>query len=187
MARSDETLSQMAAYATSSTTIVTPAGTSRAVVARASPSIFPMLGASMKLGRPLLEREEHADSRVVVLSGDAWRSYFGASTTIVGSTVTLEGVGHTVVGVLAADFDFPTHATEFWIPFVHEPAATGRERFVNVVARLRDNVSWRDAAVEADVIGHQVAAGALVRDRSQSQVPRYRVQRLQSQMTAPGR
>ena len=180
-----KTLSQMAAYVSTSTTITTADEASRSVVARVSPSLFPMLGVRMRLGRPLLEADERGDSRVVVMSPEAWRSYFGASPDSVGRTLVLDGIGHTVVGVLAENFDFPSPETEFWVPFAEDPPAPGRERFVNVVARLRDGVSWEEATAEANVIGGHTAATPPAGDQVGWQVPRYRVQRLQNQMTAP--
>ena len=180
-----KTLSQMGASVTSSATITTADGASRAIIARVSPDIFPLLGARTKLGRSLIERDERSESRVVVLSREAWSSYFGASTDVVGRTVALDGIRHTVVGVLADDFDFPSPATEFWIPFVQAPPVSARERFVSVVARLGDEVSLQDAAAEADVIGRRLAAGSPAGDPAPSQGPRYQVQLLQSQLTAP--
>lgn len=180
-----KTLSQMAASVTSSATIMTADGASRAVVARVSPDIFPLLGARTRLGRFLLEREERSDSRVVVLSRDAWHSYFGASADVVGQTLALDGIVHTVVGVLAQEFDFPSPETQFWVPLVHAPAVSDRERFVSVVARLGDAVSLQDAAAEADVIGRRLAAGSSAGNPEQPRPPRYRVQFLQSQIAAP--
>ena len=180
-----KTLSRMAASVTSSATIMTADGTSRAVVAQVSPDIFPLLGAPTRLGRSLIERDERSDSRVVVLSHQAWTSYFGTSTDVVGRTVALDGVGHIVVGVLAEDFDFPSQETQFWVPLVHAPPVSDRERFVSVVARLRDEVSIQDAAAEADVLGSRLAAGSPAGDPERSRPARYRVQLLQSQITAP--
>ena len=154
-----KTLSQMGASVTSSATITTADGASRAVIARVSANIFPLLGARTRLGRSLVERDERSDSRVVVLSHEAWTSYFGASTDVVGRTVALDGIGHRVVGVLAEDFDFPSPETQFWIPLVYAPAGSDRERFVSVVARLGDEVSLQDASAEADVMGRRLAGG----------------------------
>lgn len=69
---STKTLSEMAAYVTTFATISTPDGASRAVVARVSPRLFPMLGARMQLGRGLVDDEEHTNSSDVVLSADAF-------------------------------------------------------------------------------------------------------------------
>jgi putative ABC transport system permease protein len=182
---STKTLSHMAAYATSLTTVMTVEGASRSVVARVSPAIFPMLGARMSLGRPLLERDDHLDSPVVVVSTDAWITCFGASADVIGRTVRLDRTEYTVVGVLPETFGFPSRETQFWVPLVQEPPAGGRARFVNVVAHLRDNVSLQEATAEANVIGLRAPAASAGREtRQQPQSPRYRVLPLHSQATA---
>ena len=180
-----KTLSRMGAYVTASATITTSEGASRAAIAHVSPAVFPMLGARTKLGRLLIEREERSDSHPVVLSREAWGSYFGSSGEVVGRTIAIDGTERTVVGVLAEGFNFPAPQIQFWIPLVHAPPADGRERFVNVVARVRDDVSMLDAGAEADVIGRQLTTGPSAADVAQPQGPRYRVQLLQSQITAP--
>lgn len=70
------TLSEIGTYLTTSATIVTADGASRAVVARVSSEILPMLGAQMRLGQPFPEND---DSRIVVLSANAHKSYFGGA------------------------------------------------------------------------------------------------------------
>jgi putative ABC transport system permease protein len=179
-----KTLSQMGASVTSSATITTADGAARAVIARASPSIFPLLGARTMQGRSLIERDERSDSPVVVVSHAAWTSYFGASSDVVGRTVAVDGISHTVVGVLADDFDFPSAETQFWIPLARPSAVSDRERFVSVVARLRDEPSIEDASAEADIIGRQIA-GRPATNPAQPRGPRYRVQFLHSQIAAP--
>ena len=128
-------------------------GASRSVIARVSPTIFPMLGGRTKLGRLLLDSDERTDSRVVVLSPEAWNSYFQSSEDVIGRTVILDGTGHTIIGVLAEGFDFPSRQTQFWVPFVERASGDGGQRFVNVLARLRDDVSLEEGTAEANVIG----------------------------------
>lgn len=177
-----KTLSEMGAYVTAFATISTAEGASRAVVARVSPSLFPMLGARARLGQTVVGREELVGSGVVVLSADAWYSYFGGSPSVIGQTVALDGAPYTVVGVLAKGFNFPSPQTQFWIPLVLEPTGS-REQFVSVVARLHPAVSVQEASAEAEMIGHQLANETTAGDPAQPQGSRYRVQRLQSQMT----
>ena len=76
--------------------------------------LFDLLGARAALGRTL----EPADDRpgaglVVVLSDATWRREFAASPEALGRTVRLDGVAHTVIGVMPPEFDFP-RAAGFW-------------------------------------------------------------------------
>ncbi len=181
-----KTLSSMSASVTFSSTVTTADGASRAVVARVSPDIFQLLGARTTLGRPLIERDERSESRVVVLSRAAWSSYFGSAPDVVGRTIALDGIGHSVVGILTENFDCPSAETQFWVPLARAPAESERATaLVSVVARLGDGVSLQDAAAEADVIGRRLAPGSGTGNSAPGQGPRYRVQALQTQMTAP--
>src|SRR5262245_37010140 len=65
------TLSQMAVYVASPTTITTADGAARSESARVSPAVFSMLGARTTRGRLLLDSDERTDARVVVISADA--------------------------------------------------------------------------------------------------------------------
>jgi predicted permease len=138
----------------------------------------------VKLGRPLLDADERSDSRVVVISAEAWSSYFQSSKNVIGQVVMLDGTQHTIIGVLAESFDFPSRQTQFWVPFVEGAPAAGGQRFVNVVARLRDEVSLDEATAEANVIGPSAQDAFHAHQSTPSPVARYRLQRLQSQMTA---
>jgi putative ABC transport system permease protein len=180
---STKTLSEMGGYVTAFVTVSRPEGASRAVLARVSPTLFPMLGARMQLGRSLFGGEAFADSRAVVLSADAWYTYFGGSPEVIGETVALDGAAYTVVGVVAKGFDFPSPQTQFWIPLVLAPTGS-REQFVSVVARLHPVASVQEASAEAEIIGHQLANEATAQDPAPTQGRHYRVERLQSQMTA---
>ena len=179
-----KTLSAIGTYLTTAATVVTAAGTSRAVVAQVSPEIFPMLGVRMHLGRPFRGDDERSDSRIVVLSAAAHHVFFGGSNDVIGRTLALDGVGHTVVGVAGEGFDFPSQQTELWIPLVLDPSPTARQPFVNVLARLHADVSEAEASTEANEIGIGLANEANGVTASTPPEPRYRVVTLQNQMTA---
>jgi hypothetical protein len=74
---------------------------------RISPEAFPMLGVPPLIGRTFESREaaKGADA-VIVLSAAAWRRYFGASPTIVGQSVILDGRTYAVIGVMPPGFRF---------------------------------------------------------------------------------
>ena len=60
------------------------------------------------LGRYLLPADEHAAAAPVVVVGyDAWQSRFAADPQIVGRTIDLGAVTHTIVGVMPDGFAFP--------------------------------------------------------------------------------
>jgi len=143
--------------------------------ARVSASLFAMLGARPVLGRlfrPSDERETH----VVVLADALWRRIFAANRGIVGTSITIDGQPHTIIGVAPPAVGFPQVQTEFWTPYVVEPDTAERIMRVDVLARLRGGVSLAAASAEANVIGNSFIGEST---RSDGQSPRFEVVGLQ--------
>jgi predicted permease len=125
---------------------------------------FDLLGVRPALGRGL----ESADDRpgaepVVVLSDAAWRREFGASGAALGRTVRLDGVAHTVVGVMPPAFDYPRGAG-FWRAV--EPAVDSlihkREiGFLSVIGRLQPGVTPAAAGAELSRVANEAAREVL--------------------------
>ena len=115
-----------------------------------SPNFFDALGARAALGRTFLpEEEQPGKDRVVILSDGYWRSRFAADPAIVGKTLTLNGIGRTVVGVMPKGFDYPTGG-EMWSPYRFDPANTSPRyaHFLLGVGRLRAGVTREQAEAE---------------------------------------
>jgi hypothetical protein len=110
------TLSNMAAFVTSSITALIGSETVRLTDARVSPSLFELLGARAIAGRTLIQADEQAPN-VAVLAAATWRRYFASDPAIVGRAIVLEGVPHTIVGVMGPTIAFPSAYTEIWTPF----------------------------------------------------------------------
>lgn len=74
----------------------------------ASEGVFRALGASASPGRLPGAAEVGEDAgRVVLISNGLWHSAFRGSADVVGQTVSLDGLPHTVVGVLPPGFAVP--------------------------------------------------------------------------------
>jgi hypothetical protein len=64
---------------------------------RATPSLFPLLGARAMLGRTFTEAEgEPGQDQVVLLSDGLWQELFGGDPTAIGRVPGVEGAGHVV-------------------------------------------------------------------------------------------
>lgn len=79
------------------------------------------------------------DAQTIVLGHDAWQQ-LGANTTLIGSTIHVEGVPHTVIGVMPPRLGFPERQS-FWT--VLPPTQSG-----DIVARLAPGAQ-RDAVRHA--------------------------------------
>ena len=158
-----ESFEQLAGYGSSSFEWRGPEGGVTLRAARVSPAMFPLLRATPHLGRLFTEGEARAGAdRVVLLSHGAWTRRFGSDPDIVGSAIDLNNAPHTVVGVLAEGFFFPSPEEEIWTPYVMPgysitPPGGGQGTiytisFVTALGRLRPGVSTEQAATEVRTI-----------------------------------
>lgn len=122
--------------------------------ARSSGNLFSVLGVQADLGRTFGEADAQPGApRVVVLSDGLWRRRFGGAESAIGSTFTIGGEAHVVIGVMPAEFDFPSRTDEFWIPLPHMPQMDDRDtHFLQAVARLRPGVTVEAAQSEMQLI-----------------------------------
>ncbi|MBC8166340.1 MAG: ABC transporter permease, partial [Bryobacteraceae bacterium] len=82
----------------------------------ASSDFFRVLGVSPALGRDFTANDEGPGAApVVMLSDRVWREHFGAKREIVGQLIRLDGIGHTIIGVVAPEVNFPRGAG-LWVP-----------------------------------------------------------------------
>ena len=129
---------------------------------------FRTLGVSARLGRTF-SAADGAGAAVTVLSHGLWERRFGASETVVGTSVTLNDVPHEVVGVMPPEFHLRLldQATgfELWTPFrPGEPGYTpGGTGGVAVLGRLRSGTSI--AAAQQELTGiHRESESAYARN-----------------------
>jgi putative ABC transport system permease protein len=125
-----------------------------------SASLFPTLGISPALGRGLrVEDEEPGSPRVTVLSDALWRSRFGADPAIVGRSIRLDDVPHTVVGVMPPGFDFPGRS-ELWVPLapLRDPTGLRRWHRYRTVGRLAAGRTLAAARAQTDGLAARLAA-----------------------------
>jgi predicted permease len=131
-------------------------------VVNVSASLFPMLGVPPRLGRAILPDEDrYRAPRVVLLSDSLWRSRFGADVNVVGRTIKLDSEPYQVVGVMPAHFNFPSPATQMWIPLAFRPETYTSDRggkFLNMLARVAPDVTFERANAMLAAVGHRLAA-----------------------------
>lgn len=146
----------MAAIATHSLNLTGAGEPERLEGKRVSANFFNILGVEPLLGRGFLpEEDEPGAARVVVLSHGLWQRRFGSDKAILGKSLTLNGVGHEVVGVMPPDFQFPTREDELWVPIAFTPqqAAARQSHYLQVIARTKPGVTIEQAQAEMSTIG----------------------------------
>jgi putative ABC transport system permease protein len=119
----------------------------RAQTATVDPDFFSVLGVGAAIGRTFSAADTAtAAGAVLVLSDLTWRSHFGADPQIIGRNVKVDGVVHTVVGVMPSGFGFPAN-TEVWVRIEPRPQG-GNPMLRPVLGRLKAGLSREQAESE---------------------------------------
>jgi putative ABC transport system permease protein len=126
---------------------------------RVSSNLFPLLGVTPLLGRVFTEDEDEiGHEHVAVLTYGLWARRFSSDPGVIGRTIALNGVPHTVVGVMRPGFAFPTREFQIYVPLTFDP-----EELVNrlnysylAVARLKPGVPISQAQTELTLISSQL-------------------------------
>jgi len=128
---------------------------------RSSADLFGLLRIRPLLGRSFLPEEEAPGGNdVAILSDGFWHSHFAADPGLLGKTLSLDGKGVTVVGVLPASFHFPLQFPEpdVWLPRVSESNFLTPQQihsgagYLSVIARLRAGETLSRAQAELSAI-----------------------------------
>ena len=126
-----------------------------------TPNLFPVLGVEPLLGRtPSPEESTEGRNHVVVVSYRFWQRELGGSEAALGAPVVLDGVEHTVVGVMPPEFVFPFERAQVWAPAVLAPPDESRElrgAALLVVGRLAPGADLGTAQTEVSGIMERLA------------------------------
>jgi putative ABC transport system permease protein len=156
--RQTQTLEHVAAFAWWDVNITGIDEPERVTGFRVTPQFFRTLDERPALGRAFTDDEgKLANADRVILSHPLWKRRFGSDPAVIGRTVQLNGVTHTVVGVMGEDFIFPPGA-ELWKPLALD-GALGMERdgrMVSALGRLRPTATLEAARAEARTIARRL-------------------------------
>jgi len=123
---------------------------------RSTDNFFQVFGVHPLLGRTFLPGEEQEGrNNIVVLSYDAWQTYFGGDRGVVNRAVKLDGRAFTVIGVMPAGFRFPLNMRNaIYTPMrLDKPWMNGRgNHWLRTVARLKDGVTLAQAQADLSLV-----------------------------------
>jgi predicted permease len=97
------------------------------------------------LGRSFAaDEDQEGTDDVAVLSHAFWTSRYGSDPQVIGRTVLLNGIRRTIIGVMPAEFRFPSPDVRFWVPLALGPADLQQRgnHSLTIVGRLRSGVTF---------------------------------------------
>jgi len=127
---------------------------------RTTANMFSVLGMQAIVGRTLTAADDRPDANaVVVLDARVWRSLFGGDRGVVGRTILLNGLPHTVVGIVPPDFQFPVPNAALWVParFTAQELSVRTSYVMYVLARLKPGLDLHTAQAEMAIIAQRLA------------------------------
>jgi predicted permease len=134
-------------------------GAERVQMVRMTANLLPLLGVQPAVGRNITEGEERMGNDLVVLiSHDFWQRYLGGAPGVIGRTVRINRVEHTVIGVMPAGFSYPEADTAIWKPLdlTSHGAADRGDHSLFMLARLAPGISLSQAKTDLDRMARQL-------------------------------
>ena len=146
---------QLAAFANASMSLVGQGEPLRLEGASVTGNLFSTLQSAPLLGRTFGENDDAAGAPgTVVLSYRLWQTVFEGDRNVVGKSIFLDNGPRTVIGVMPADFRFPTRETQFWMPFrfQQDDYQDRTNTYLVGIGRLKPGVSLDAAQSEIELI-----------------------------------
>src|SRR6516225_4173658 len=138
----------------------TESGSEPVSAVQVSSGFFRTLGVTPILGRDFHDGEDQVQApKTAILSYSTWQKRYGARKDVVGETVTLSGIQHTIIGVLPESFQFaPQGDSEFWTTLRAEGFCNTHRDCHNLfaIARLKDGVTLDVALANMKSVARQL-------------------------------
>ncbi len=122
---------------------------------RVSPEFFATLGVPLRMGRTFTEEEMlYANASVAILTHEYWQAHFAQDPQILGRTFEVDGLKHTIVGVLPPGFRYLNSKARFFVPL----ASSLEDRTIDkrhnnnqsMIARLAPGITVTEAQRQMD-------------------------------------
>ena len=162
LAAQNDVLDSIAAIRTNGGNLVGDGEAERVMVGEVSADLFKVLRRRPLIGRPFQpEENESGATPVVILGHGLWQRRYGSDPAVVGKSIGLNDQTYQVVGVMPADFDFPSEA-QLWIPRAFQAAERTERarglRIYEVLARLKPGITLEAAQAEVSTIAARLAS-----------------------------
>jgi predicted permease len=159
IATMNRSLSVVGAFQRSAVNLVGSGEPVRVAAAIVTTEVLPLLRVAPLIGRVFDTAAGEADARTAVIGFGLWQSHFGGDRRLVGTSISLDGTPHVVIGVMPRQFRFPTEDVQLWVSFTLREAdfANRRNRYLEGVARLGAGVTFAQAKADIKTIAARLA------------------------------
>ena len=155
----NHSFSAIAAYAFGGRDLTGAGEAERIETAKVTGQFFSVLGIQPLRGRSFsTEEDQPGRDQVAILSYNLWQRRFAGDDDVVGKNLTLDGVSHTVVGVMPADFQFPNPEVQIWTPLASAANDSDLNRgshYLPVIARTKPGIELRQTQADVASIAAQ--------------------------------
>jgi predicted permease len=164
--RSNSTFASLAAYRSDNFSITGSGEAERVRVAMISQGFFEILGVSPVRGRLFTRDEDRLGSAPrTLISEGLWRRKFGSAPDILGKSITMNGDGYTVIGIVPAAFHLEStnfeRMTDVYVPIGQNKDPLFHDRAVHpgmrAIGRLKPGVTLGAAQGDMDGIARNLA------------------------------
>ncbi len=119
-------------------------------------TMFRTLGVSPVIGRDFNEGEDAVGAPRVIIIGDRlWREKFASRKDVAGQQLMINGIPHTIIGVMPAGFGFPSVA-EAWTPMRTDPDKSRGNHSWQVIGRLKPGEAVAPVLTDLRAIASQL-------------------------------
>jgi putative ABC transport system permease protein len=125
--------------------------------ARVTANYLSVLKVPPLIGRDFVESDDVPGSaKVVLISERVWRTRFGASPSVAGQRLNIDGVPREIIGVVSERVRFPRNC-DILLPLAdlradHDFLARGNHESFSAIGRLKPNVTLQQARTDLDSI-----------------------------------
>jgi predicted permease len=155
--RNSQSFQQMAALNFQDFDLTSPGAPEHLVGWQVSANFFSTLGENLTLGRDISpEEDKFGGPPVVIISDRLWRDRFAGSAAALGKVVALNGVDHTIIGVLPLGFHVFEDIADVYTPLGQGDPMDMNDRSIHPgilsIARLKPQVSIGQAQADMSAV-----------------------------------
>lgn len=154
------TLERMAVMRDSRAPLIRNGQSQTVTTSLTSADLHASMGQSAQRGRTFMAGDDRLGAPPVMLLADRfWRAEFAGRDDVLGRSLQIGREHYTIVGVLSPEIEFGNIGeVDVWLPLRIDPESPRDARNLRFLARLKDGVTFEQAAAQVASIGAALAS-----------------------------